>query len=129
LGRFDQRLNKQKKLDFQLTNKDIHLMGSAADNHSDEDEYGADQSDIATAQKIGQGTNEWTDAGQSDEIGQDKPNPAVNASNVGINVWGNATCGGPLAPCSGGSTTVGAYQKYRREFDFLSREKPWQSRT
>jgi hypothetical protein len=56
---------------------------------------------IATAHKIGKRANEWTDTGQSDEIGQDEPNPAINTSDVGINVWRNATCGYRLALMSG----------------------------
>ena len=77
------------------------MMRSAADNNSNDDEHGADQSDIATANEIGKRAHEWTDTGQSDEIGQSEPNPAINTPNVGINIWRNAACDSQLAPMSG----------------------------
>ena len=72
-------------------------MRSAADNNSNDDEHGADQSDIATANEIGKRAHEWTDTGQSNEIGQGEPNPAINTPNVGINIWRNAACDLQLA--------------------------------
>jgi hypothetical protein len=104
-------------------------MRSAADNNSNDDERGAGQSDIATANEIGKRAHEWTDTGQSDEIGQGEPNPAINTPNVGIDIWRNAACDLQLAPMSGDGAVLQSYRKCRREFDFLSRGKPWQSTT
>ena len=105
-------------------------MRSAADNNSDDDEHGADQSDIATANEIGKRAHEWTDTGQSDEIGQGEPNPAINTPNVGINIWRNAACDLQLAiDVRRWELCLQSYRKCRREFDFLSRGKPWQSTT
>ena len=104
-------------------------MRSAADNNSNNDEHGADQSNIATANEIGKRAHERTDTGQSDEIGQDEPNPAINAPNIGINIWRNAAYDFQLAPMSGDGAVLRSYRKCRREFDFLSRGKPWQTTT
>ena len=106
------------------------MMRSAADNNSNDDERGAHQSDIATAKKIGKRAHERTDTGQSDEIGQDEPNPAINTPNIGINIWRNAAYDFPISTdVKQWSCAAGLYRKCRREFDFLSRGKPWQSTT
>jgi hypothetical protein len=86
-------------------------MRSAADNSSNDDEHGADQSDIATTNEIGKRAHERTDTSQSDEIGQDEPNPAIKTSNVGINIWRNATCDFQLAPMSGDGALLAVLPK------------------
>lgn len=54
-----------------LTNEDVHVVCSAADNHANTDETRADDGDITTADQIRQGPNEGTDCCKTEQVGED----------------------------------------------------------
>ena len=73
------------------TNEWVHRFSSAAHDHSDEDEARSHESDIAATEQVGKGTDERANAGKRDKIGQDKPNPAIGATNVAVDVRWDTT--------------------------------------
>jgi len=72
-----------------------------ADNHAENEETGADHGDPPAAHDVGNGTDEGAHGGEGEEVGEDKPDPAVGAAYVGVDVGGDAAeeVDGDLAAC------------------------------
>jgi hypothetical protein len=60
------------------------------DGDADDDERGAHQGDVPPAQQVGEGADEGADGCEGEEVGEDEPDPAVCAADVGVDVWGDA---------------------------------------
>lgn len=72
-----------------------------ADNHAENQEASADHGDPSAANDVGDGTDEGAHGGEGEEVGEDKPDPAVCSAYVGIDVGGYAAkeVDGDLAAC------------------------------
>lgn len=53
------------------TDKDIHCVCRAADDHPKTDERGTNNGNITTTDQIRERSDKWTDARETEEIGQD----------------------------------------------------------
>jgi hypothetical protein len=76
---------------FSETYEGVHGMCGTANDHPEDDEARSHEGNVSSAHQVGDGTDEGTDGGQGEEVGQNEPNPAVRASKVAINVWRYAT--------------------------------------
>lgn len=45
------------------------------------------EGNITSPEEIGHGSDEWTDARQSQQIGKNKPYPSISPTKVPIDVW------------------------------------------
>jgi len=67
-----------------LTDEDVHGMGSRGNNHAKNDQACTEYSNVAAAHEIGEGAHEWTDCCESEQIGKDEPCPSVCAANFAV---------------------------------------------
>lgn len=66
------------------TDKDAHAFRCACHTHGHDEHQGAGESDVSSAQEVRDGTHEGTDGRQREQVGQDEPDPAIDAPDVGI---------------------------------------------
>lgn len=45
------------------------------------------ESDISSPKQIGHGPDEWADARQGKQIGEDEPHPSISPAKISIDVW------------------------------------------
>jgi len=97
-------------MESELTDENVHCLGSGADNHADDNETSANDSDISTADQIREGADKWTDCCEGEKIAEDlkhisnqsgkdrgslktyEPNPSIQATEVTVDVGRNAAC-------------------------------------
>lgn len=74
-----------------LTNEDVHVWGSAADDHGNDEQSRATEGDITSTDQVGDTPDKGANGSQSDKVGQDEPDPTVDTAQVSIDVRRNTT--------------------------------------
>ena len=70
------------------TNENVHVFRGSTDDHGDDEQARTTESDVPSANQVGNRADKGTDGSESQEVGQDKPNPVGDTSNIGIDlVW------------------------------------------
>jgi hypothetical protein len=65
---------------YHTADEGIHGVGGGADDHANNNASGSDQCDPSTTDQIGDGACEWADGCETEQVGQNKPDPTVSTA-------------------------------------------------